>query len=558
MGSWHVYCAVCGGPFKEIAFSKLRKGSRSQSEEGQEGSQEGSETQDEPGDGSQSQNKLEDGSQSRIQQEEEDGDEGDKGDDDDDDDDGNEADDDDDSDFDPSDDDSDILMGEDDSNQGEQQQTFYGDIQLSEDDDDETTHQNYDEMEVNTENELLLAEGEVQGLIQDMNEIPDPDTAEDINEQDEYGYLTESSDGDGGTWAHPDEMSYDSEVIRPKDTKWKGILYVLGWNWWAPGETKLFLQRCFLSGRGHSIEYGCADFWPGLRGQRDPNYPRETNGKRMPVEWAPLYEGRDDSRSEEASFPVHMPCLELLCGYLTGKPSPYENEGLDKDGLYLAFSKLTVESFPRSLGIGYGDAKGGQEQYWVSERGKEYLVANPRVNIDHGGVLMRVKKVVEENSSGGEGRRFVKEDLIGKVKKDPWEKTHYDVVVGVCKWLDDKSLMNLCRASWYVHRLLREDNNFWRRRLKMVSMPWFEEVMPWLEGDDETTDWKGVLCELNGCLAVGDEGKRGVLMGVRNRRRIWGCFKEIGREYFEMVERKKVEEIEGLFKELKGDKKMYD
>ncbi|KAK3984926.1 hypothetical protein QBC44DRAFT_385301 [Cladorrhinum sp. PSN332] len=540
MGSWDTYCAICGGPFRQITFMKRRAG-----QQDQEGGQEESVSEDE-GEGEEQQDQM----QVDFDGESTSGDDSGDGD------------------FELDEDDQDSLLGDEgDESESEESETEYEGIEVSdveeegeeeEEEEDDTPEQNLD---IDTEGLLTETEGgeqeeeeegnswdldpqELNALLSEARSGGYDDTASDMNEEEEFGYETDRSDG-GGVWGSRYEDNYDPAVIRPKDTKWKDALFVLGFNREVGGKSK-----CYLSGRGRSIEYGCARFWPGLRGRRDANYPR-TKGKRLQLDWVPLYRVHDESEEKKddlVHFPVHMPCLELLCGHITGLASPYNNRKLDKDALYLAMLSLT-EGAHHSLMIAYGAAEAAQDQYWVSRAGNEFLVANPRVNRDQLGVLDLLKRVIGEAAP----REFVTADLGHKVRQDPFTKLPYDLVYRVSNLLDDECLLKLCTASWPVHCHLRGNNKFWRHRLRRVSMPWFDEVMPTLADKTvmgERKDWKSVLCELNK-VVVGDEGEKGMLMGVMNRRRIWGMCKMIGRRYYEMVEKRKVKGSEEIMREVK-------
>ena len=236
-----------------------------------------------------------------------------------------------------------------------------------------------------------------------------------------------------------------------------------------------------------------------------------------------------------AYFPVHMPCLEVLCGYLTpGTPRPYLNLRLDEDALYLAFLAL-MEGSKNSLMIGYGAAEDAQAQYWMSKAGQEHVVAHPRINLDQWEVLSLLKRTI----ATAKPREFLTADLGEKVRHDPFRSVPYDIMFKLSNLLDDASLFSLCSASWTAHCYLRGNMKFWRHRMTRISMPWFDEIFPLLRNEKlmRRKDWKSVMAELN-ALIMGQHGTRGVLMGIKNRKRIWGQCRVIGREYWKMIEEK--------------------
>lgn len=295
----------------------------------------------------------------------------------------------------------------------------------------------------------------------------------------------------------------------------------------------VFFFRSFLSGRGRLLDHGDALISPGLRGRRHPYYPRK-RGKRLPM-GVQLYKNYNPGYEHDwdAYFPVHMPCLEVLCGYLTPEmPSPYLNLRLDEDALYLAFFSL-MEGSKNSLMIGYGAAEDGQEQCWMSRAGQEHVVAHPRINLGQRAVVSLLKRTI----SRAMPREFLTADLGQKVWYDPFRSVPYDILFKLSNLLDDASLFSLCSASWPAHCYLRGNQEFWRHRMTRISMPWFEEILPLLRNEDlmRGKDWKSVMVELN-ALILGKEGTSGVLMGIKNRKRIWGQCRVIGREYWMMVE----------------------
>ncbi|KAK4161651.1 hypothetical protein QBC43DRAFT_94864 [Cladorrhinum sp. PSN259] len=540
MGSWDTYCAICGGPFTAISFKRYRPNITVRQDGGQNGQQA------EQNDAEQEEEEEEEEEQQQQQQQE--------------DFDGESSLDSDDEDFEA--DEEDSLMGSDSDDGSSDEGSEHDPIELSDTDDDNVGPE---EMQIDTEGLLSDAEeqetqeggGQEENYDLDPQELADlmssanadyPDTASDMNDNERFGgYVTESSDR-GGIWGDREEANYDPDVIRPRDTKWKNALYVLGYN---PESTDT--SKCFLSGRGRSNEYGTADVWPGLRGRRDPNYPR-AKGKRLPMDWITLYkhyagdDDDDDERRRRVHFPVHMPCLELFCKHVTSISSPYKNRKFDKDALYLAMYAL-VEGNSSGLMIGYGAAESGQEQYWRSARGMEHVVAHPRINRDQPVVLALLRSTIET----AEPRKFVENDLSEKVQHDPFSQLPWDLIYRISYLLGDSSLLNLASASWHIHCHLRGNNKFWRHRLRKISMPWFDEVFPILSDKElmhREKDWKAVLCELNK-VVLGPEGKKGALMGIFNRRRIWGICKVLGREYYRMVEEREVNGSEKIHKKLK-------
>lgn len=298
---------------------------------------------------------------------------------------------------------------------------------------------------------------------------------------------------------------------------------------------------------------------PGPRHRRDENYPRSENGRRSSL-IVQLYAAANSSCPNTTNFPMHMPCLELLCRNLTPLASPFANSQLNKDALY--FTLLTLCDYnPQALMISYGAAESSQERNWVCRSGYEWVVAHPGINTDSRAVysLLRNRLALPRP------RLFVKEDLSAKVRSDPFQNLPYDLLYRLSGLLSDRDLFALCTASWPMHLLLRNNYKFWRYRVTKVSMPWFKEALTVL-AEQKTTEewktreknehgfhernWKGVLSTLNELL-VSDEGKSGVLMGIKNRRRIWDMCRVIGQTYRAVERELRKKGSGGLMEEFK-------
>jgi hypothetical protein len=301
------------------------------------------------------------------------------------------------------------------------------------------------------------------------------------------------------------------------------------------------------------------------RGMRDPNHPAR--------KFSPNPIDCYDRNPETFCFPMHSSCLELFAMYITGyrlninrlvlSLGPFSGSGsdcLDKDALYFAL-RILGDGCVGSLPVSYGPlADTCQQLLWESRRGYECLVANPSVeqtdDIDKPWLatpsnLVRTVLRNHISRSGGFTRTFLSYDLSSKVKFDRFSKLPYDVLCKITHFLDDKSLMSLCSASWHVNCTFRHDSRFWRHRIKRVSMPWLLEVVPLLQDQElmKGVDLKGLLCSLDE-LTRPRVGMTGIMMGVANRRRIWDVCRIIGEEYTRMVAVRKAMGSEAVMEQL--------
>jgi hypothetical protein len=208
---------------------------------------------------------------------------------------------------------------------------------------------------------------------------------------------------------------------------------------------------------------------------------------------------------------------------------------------------------PNCLNIQYPFAKNFQETEWECSRGYEFLVAPPFSDDDPASRFLRVFI-----SHGRDFKRsFIQSGtatkLTSKVTADPFRCIPYDILFRITTLLDDASLFALCNASWATHSELRENAQFWRHRIRRVSMPWLIEAEELL-GDTELmhgVDLKGLLCALNRITAP-RVGKTWPLICVANRRRIWDMCGIIGGMYDKMVAEMMVLTSDKVLKKVKA------
>ncbi|KAK0714374.1 hypothetical protein B0T21DRAFT_352294 [Apiosordaria backusii] len=394
----------------------------------------------------------------------------------------------------------------------------------------------------------------------DLSEDPSEDSQEDTNiglddivpsegsfdSQDDL--MLSEHRFDDNHWDEEPGAAYDRKILKPRHAHWIKTLYAFGCNLEAPGPSK-----CYLSGRGFAeFNEGTVWFTPGPIRRRDPNYPR-TNGRRRAMAHI-AYCDWSHQDTNGWVFPVHMPCLKVLCQVLTGRPDVYENPKLDKDALFLTFDAL-AEYLGGALNITYFPDQTRIPQFWESVPGNEYIHANPLFMESR--KPKRVLHLVLDAIKTSHDRRYLLTDLTHKVKSDRFSKLPYDLIYDITRLLPDQDLFSFCSASYIVHKHLGQNQKFWRHRLTKVSMPWFEEALVILSRSDseemlKVKDWKGVMCAWQELLSSEKYGKQGLLMGVYNRRRIWGCCQVIAREYFKKVKEVKERGVEALVKELEG------
>lgn len=276
--------------------------------------------------------------------------------------------------------------------------------------------------------------------------------------------------------------------------------------------------RAFVSGEGTYQDYGGVDVDIG----------DVTNAEDIDLGWATCYGNQDNNC--DAIFPFHWCCYELLSKCITGS---FDDDDLDKDLLYSIMQDLLVD-FGRSFEkIDYGDASHMQDQFWQAVPGYEYLVSHPR------DVPSANEAVLSIFASDAFKQRSSSNDLGRRVRSDPFLRTPYDIICRIAGFISDDDLVNLNRASWPIHALLQNNDQFWRQRLK-ASFPWFFELRELLERDQTLlqTNNPQRIFQWAERLTRPEKWMTGPLMGLANRRRIWSACEQLNDFY------RKKEEVE--------------
>lgn len=239
---------------------------------------------------------------------------------------------------------------------------------------------------------------------------------------------------------------------------------------------------------------------------------------------------RDYGEECEALIPFHWCCYEILVKCLAGS---FDDASLDKDLLYRIMYELSPDSEGGIylLHIDYGDAAAMQDELWNVEAGYEFLVSHPRnVSVVNEAILsMFASDAFKPRPS------FI--DLGNRIRDDPFRRMPYDILYRISGFISDEDLVSLARASWPIHALLQNNNQFWRLRL-MQSFPWFFELRDLLEQDEtllRTNDAQRIF-HWAGRSTRPAKWLTGPLMGVANRRRIWSVCEQLGDMYWPQKE----------------------
>lgn len=208
--------------------------------------------------------------------------------------------------------------------------------------------------------------------------------------------------------------------------------------------------RTFVSGLGEYLDFGNV----GVdNDEDDPNFLEDQGltcyhdyGQREPV------------------FPFHDCCFELLEKCLFW---PSEHGSVDNDLLYSIMEKLATDRC--RLEVDYGITSQVDFQCWESCPGYEYLVVHPT---EDRGLKQIVSEVLVTSNFAPVPSKL---DLGHRLGYDPFSKLPYELLLKVLNTLSTRSILSLANASWSVHSVLRENDGFWKQRIRS-SIPWFFEL----------------------------------------------------------------------------------
>ncbi|KAF7592526.1 hypothetical protein BBP40_012750 [Aspergillus hancockii] len=296
--------------------------------------------------------------------------------------------------------------------------------------------------------------------------------------------------------------SYDPRLVDSNNISWLYKAYCLGVSHPAPGAAGK--TKAFISGPGYYADIGELVVRPGK-----DLYQPSSRKTFMCYE-----EG-----TEEASGPVlpfHWSCFEILTRTLTGSPNV---ETVNHEALYGVMSTLSNHN---SLQLNYGnDVSRSQGRYWECIPGAEYCAKNP---ID----TPMIDELSQNLRTNNKFKRPSAEiELQDRRPTDPFGQLPLEIAQQICMFLPGDSLKNLAQASLSV-QIITQDNLFWKRFMQW-DMPWFWEFKALQSQKD--LNFKSLYLWLNKMTTAKYGMDDLTLMGVANRRRIWGICEQLGGRY---------------------------
>ncbi|KAE8385464.1 hypothetical protein BDV23DRAFT_18832 [Aspergillus alliaceus] len=307
--------------------------------------------------------------------------------------------------------------------------------------------------------------------------------------------------------------SYDPRLVDTDNISWLFKAYCLGSNPPAPGASGT--HKAFISGPGYYADIGELVVKPG----KDLYQPSSRKTFMC-----------YDEGTEEASGPVlpfHWSCFEILTRALTDAT---EIENINLDALYSVMSALTNHS---SLHVNYGDdISRSQGRYWECVPGAEYCAKCPTDTpmVDELFQNLTTDSKFKYRSEAG----FEPQDPC---PSDPFGQLPMEIAQYICMFLPGDSVNALAQASPSV-QVIAKDNSFWKRFMRW-DMPWFWELQTLQKQND--VDYRELYMWLNKMTTPRYGMDDLKLMGVANRRRIWGVCEQLASRYNKTTRRTPVE-----------------
>ncbi|KAL5335232.1 hypothetical protein BJX70DRAFT_375831 [Aspergillus crustosus] len=291
--------------------------------------------------------------------------------------------------------------------------------------------------------------------------------------------------------------SYDPRLVDQESIAWTSEVHCLGVHD-VKGESK-----AFISGPGYYADAGELAVKMGERATRT---------------YFNCYGfGSDDTPGPVVPF--HWCCFELLLCSLTGTTDP---KNVNLDILYDAMMSQ-CNTAGSALRVAYGDdVARAQGRYWRCLPGAEYSVKNPTRT-------PALEEFIKTELRTNTNLRKPSEELnLGtRQPKSPFGALPIELVHQICSYLPGDSLSSLTHASTFIH-LVTQDNYFWGCFIQS-SMPWLSESE--LLTHPQDLNYKQVYLWLNSITAPKFAMEDAKLMGVANRRRIWGVCEELSSTY---------------------------
>ncbi|KAH8425283.1 F-box protein [Aspergillus melleus] len=180
-----------------------------------------------------------------------------------------------------------------------------------------------------------------------------------------------------------------------------------------------------------------------------------------------------------------------------------------------------------ALQLSYGDdVSRAQGRYWECIPGAEYCATHP-TNIPNLDVF------IESSMTTHAGLKLPSEEVTAGDRNptNPFGRLPFEIVERICLYLPGESLKALTQASLSI-QLLTQDNFFWKRFMQW-DMPWFWELQTsqTQKKAPEDLNYKRLYLWLDNMTTPRYGMDDLSVIGVANRRRIWGVCEQLAPQY---------------------------
>ncbi|KAL3442344.1 hypothetical protein BJX65DRAFT_287014 [Aspergillus insuetus] len=308
-----------------------------------------------------------------------------------------------------------------------------------------------------------------------------------------------------------DERVYRFDILEDCNLDWLDELQALGMNPDATGSDK-----SFLTGVGRYWDCGGIEVIAGSH--MNTPYPKD--------EVVPMVAYHDFSEiGLPYVFPFHSVCYEALRKCISlGQPGG-EIRG---DALYRVLDEANGGRYVR-LQLDYGDPDPPTEQVWEIMRGQEILVVNPVDIPELQSEIRDIKSLLGmkvDCPGDDETKRHAGDDIFSRL---PIELRHE-----IFEYLRPESILALKAASRVMHTTPCPDS-LWTGKLA-DTYPWLWEVheLDVFQSQALEGNISQLLraCRENGAFS---SKSHSYVLGLANRRRIWGVCEQIRSQYMEKL-----------------------
>ncbi|KAF4969875.1 hypothetical protein FSARC_2970 [Fusarium sarcochroum] len=326
------------------------------------------------------------------------------------------------------------------------------------------------------------------------------------------GSQTDNTSNDDSDSDVDEAYEYDPSVVKKTELGWLKKFRCLGFN-----ENCADLGAGFVSGPSKYLD----DEEVVATQSVDPNAPEDTKFS--------CY--RDDSFDGLTRvFPIHDACFSILTRALTGS---IDNDLLKKDILYEVMERLVSSN--SALDIDYGGIA-GPEQFWVSARGEEYVVANP----------VERKPTFEKE---------IRRHAARIVALSPNDHSTYDlrsavptktlflllppeILMKIGLHLPTRSIASFALLSRSCAEIVRMDA-FWKKHLLwQMNWAWEADIAVGTAIEDRTSFREACLWLDH--VSLPPRNQISEYLGVINRRRIWNTCEQIAGHYFALIDQAEI------------------